>query len=180
MRRPIFMLGKGFAMSPYTKAIFTLSMAATLSLLVGGAASAAVSVSYIKPEEFRDVPFDNADRERILNDLSAHFVALGKKLPADQDLKIEVTDVDLAGREVPSRRTGNELRIVNGGADWPAMSLRYTLTSHGEVIATGDERLQDMDYQSHVNLYSPGENLRYEKQMIDTWFKKTFPQSVKS
>ena len=167
-------------MSPYAKAVVTLSMAATLSLLASGAVSAAVSVTYVKPEQFRDVPFDNADRERILKDLSEHFVKLGKNLPADQDLRIEVTDVDLAGREVPSRRTGNELRIVDGGADWPAMSLRYTLLSHGEVIATGDERLQDMDYQSHMNMYSPGENLRYEKQMIDTWFKKTFPQSVKS
>jgi hypothetical protein len=167
-------------MSPFSKALLTLAAGATLSLLLAGTASAAVSVTYVKPEQFRDVPFDNAERDRILKALSDHFVKLGKTLPADEDLTIEVTDVDLAGREVPSRRSGDQLRIVNGGADWPAMQLRYTLASHGQVIASGDERLQDMDYQSHVNLYSQGENLRYEKQMIDTWFKKTFPQAAKS
>ncbi|HEV7814544.1 MAG TPA: DUF3016 domain-containing protein [Janthinobacterium sp.] len=153
--------------------------AAALSLLASGAAWAGVSVTYVKPEEFRDVPFSEVDRERVLKQLTDHFIELGKSLPAGQDLKIEVTDLDLAGRSIPSRRGGDDLRILRGGADWPAMNLRYTLESQGQIVSKGEEQLSDMNYLNHMNRYSSGENLRFEKQMIDVWFKKKFLPAAK-
>lgn len=148
-----------------------------LAMLASGAAWADVTVSYVKPEQFRDMPFSDVDRNRTLAYFTAHFNALGQTLPAGEELKIEVLDIDLAGRDVPSRRGIDDLRIMKNAADWPTMHLRYTLQADGKVIASGDAQLSDMDYMNHFNRYSSGEPIRYEKQMMDDWFKKTFNTS---
>lgn len=139
----------------------------------------AISVSYIEPEKFVDVPFSPVERERVLADLSQHFAKLGKLLPAGQDLKIEVTDLDMAGRIIYTRRGANELRVLNGGADWPHIDLRYTLTADGKVIDSGSAKLSNMMYQETASLFNSSESLRYEKQMIDEWFSKQFHVKVR-
>jgi len=154
---------------------------AGLLLLSAGAASAGVTVSYDHPENFSDLPFTPWDREQVLKELTAHFDKLGKQLPPDQNLRIDVLDVDMAGREQPSHRNAHEIRILKGEADWPRIHLRYTLESGGTVIKSGDEQLSDMMYLSHLNRYPQGDMLQYEKQMIDDWFKKTIapPQAAR-
>jgi hypothetical protein len=149
------------------------------ALLMSGAATAGASVSYIEPDKFMDMPFSPIDRERILKDLSEHFVQLGKQLPAGQELAIEVTDLDLAGRIEHTRRSGNEIRVLTGGADWPRMHLRYRLTQEGQVVGSGEADLSSMNYLQQMNFYDSGASLRHEKQMIDEWFGKTFHVKVR-
>ena len=107
-----------------------------------------------------------------MNSLAKFWIAA--KLPADQDLKIDVTDIDLAGRIEPYAFQGkNDLRVLRGRADWPSMRLHYVLESKGTVLRSGDENLSDMSYLDHYNHYSSNEPLRYEKKMIESWFLKT-------
>jgi hypothetical protein len=146
---------------------------AGLLALTAGAASAGVTVAFSHPEKFLDMPFSPVDRERVLKDLSEHFTKLGARLPPGQDLRVEVLDLDLAGRLHPNFR-GQELRILNGGADWPHMQLRYTLEANGRVIASGEDNLSDMMYLNRINRYLDGDTLRYEKRMIDDWFTTRF------
>jgi hypothetical protein len=153
--------------------LFSRTMLAACALAAGGA-WAGVSVTYTEPEQFSDLPFAASERERVLQELSEHFLALGKRLPADQNLQVEVSDVDLAGREEPSRRASNEIRVLRGGADWPRIRLRYTLESNGKVLGSGEAELSDMAYMSNINRYAPGDRLRYEKRMIDDWFARQF------
>ena len=154
--------------------LFSRTMLAACALAASGGAWAAVSVTYTQPEKFSDVPFASAERERVLQELSEHFLALGKQLPAGQNLKVEVSDIDLAGREEPTRRAANEIRVLRGGADWPRISLRYTLESNGQVLGSGEAELSDMAYMRNINRYGSGDRLRYEKRMIDDWFAKQF------
>lgn len=154
--------------------IISRTWLAALSLAASGAAWAGVSVSYVEPEKFSDLPRQTEDRARMLKDLSEHFQKLGQKLPLDQTLKIEVTDIDLAGREEPSRRMANDVRVLRGGADWPHMRLRYWLESNGKVLRSGSDNLSDMAYLNRLNSYSTGDSLRYEKRMIDDWFAQQF------
>jgi hypothetical protein len=151
---------------------------AGLFLAVAGSASAAVTVTFSHPEKFSDLPFSPIEREQVLKDLGEHFASLSKKLPAGQDLKVEVLDVDLAGRIYPNIR-GRDLRIMRGGADWPHMRLRYTLEANGQVLRSGVDDLSDMAYQDRINRYSGGDPLRYEKQMIDDWFTEKILQQAK-
>jgi hypothetical protein len=154
-----------------------LSIAGTLAVFLlasAPGARAGVTVTVANPQNFADLPYAGYDRDRTLSEIQAHFARKAAALPAGQDLKIEILDIDLAGRIKPSRRASYDIRILNGGADWPHMHLRYTLESNGKVIGSGDEHLSNMAYLNRLNKYSSGDNLRYEKQMIDDWFAEKF------
>lgn len=145
---------------------------AGICLLSAGSALAGVTVNYIEPDKFSDMPFEPWERDDVLKGLTEHFQKLGKQLPPDQNLTVEVLDVDLAGRIIPGVRSGRDIRVMRGGADWPHMRLRYTLEAGGHTLASGDADLSDMMYTQRLNHYSDGDPLRYEKQMIDEWFDK--------
>lgn len=156
----------------------TLAASAMLALSTALAlplpATAAVTVTFLQPDHYRDLPFSPIDRERVLKDLGDYFARLDKSLPPGQDLKIDVVDLDMAGRIVPNFRAGQDLRVMRGGADWPHMTLRYTLSANGQVLSSGEEQLSDMAYLDRINIYPDGDTLRYEKRMVDEWFKKKF------
>jgi hypothetical protein len=155
------------------KTTFKCLALAGLLALSAGAASAAVTVAFSHPENYYDMPFAPFDRERVLKDLEEHFAKLGATLPPGQDLRIEVMELDLAGRLRPNFR-GQELRVLSGGADWPHMVLRYTLEANGHVLYSGEDEIKDMMYMSRLNRYFDGDTLRYEKRMIDEWFMRKF------
>ena len=146
-----------------------LALAGLLAVAAGGAA-ADVSVTFSNADGYGAMPTASWDRERVLKDLSAYFAKLGAKLPPGTDLKIDVLDLDLAGRVRPNFRGGEELRILNGGADWPHMHLRYTLTQGGRVLAQGDDEISNMNYLERMSRVNADPSWRYEKQMIDDWF----------
>jgi hypothetical protein len=165
---------KELAMNTRTR-IFALSARSALLCAAAGSAMAATSVTFVAPEKYSDLPFNNYDRERVLQDLERHFAKLGASLPAGENLKVEVLDVDLAGREEPHRGV-DELRVMRGMADWPRMTLRYSIEADGKVVKSGQDSLADMTYTDHLNRYSRSDSLRYEKKMIDDWFDKIAPQ----
>jgi len=152
----------------------TRALIAGLALLASSAAWAGTEVHFTKPDQFTDVPFDPREREDVLNELTRHFEKLGASLPPGQTLKIDVTDVDLAGRDNPSMRAGRDIRVMNGRADWPRMRLHYVLEQDGKGISSGDAALSDMSYMTRINHYFSNEKLRYEKLMIDDWYANTF------
>jgi hypothetical protein len=141
-----------------------------LLALGAGSASAGVTVNYIESDKFADMPFAPWEREEVLRDLTDYFTKLGARLPQGQDLAIEVTDIDLAGREYPNARGGRELRILKGGADWPVINLRYSLSQNGQVLKAGEAKLSDMNYLHRIHRYNDNDSLRYEKRMIEEWF----------
>lgn len=144
---------------------------AGLFLLAGASASAGVSVTFSHPENYADLPFAPWERDQVLRDLTEHFTRLAATLPPGQELKVEILDVDLAGRIRHDFRGAHEIRVLRGQADWPHIHLRYTLTQAGQVLGTGEEHLSNMMYLDRINRYVSGDPLRYEKQMIDDWFK---------
>ncbi len=149
------------------------AIAATLAITAPRTAAAAVSVTFTKSDQYIDVPFAPWEREATLKTLKQHFEKLGTKLPAGQDLKIEVLEVDLAGRMEPSRMSSStEIRVLRGGADWPTIELRYAVEADGKMIKQGVARVTDLNYLGHMNRYPTSESLRYEKAMLDDWFKK--------
>ena len=157
----------------------TRTFIAGLALLASTAAWAGTEVHFTKPEQFSDVSFDQREREQVLKDLKAHFEKLGESLKPGLSLKIEVTDLDMAGRENPAMRSTQDFRVMTGGADWPRMRLHYVLEQDGKVIGNADAALSDMSYLTRLHRYASGEKLRYEKQMIDDWFSSTFGTRVK-
>ena len=142
-------------------------------LLLMGSAEAAVTVNFVNPDKFSDLPRAPWQREQALDDFSKHFKTLGESLRPDQDMVIDVLDIDLAGREQPSRFGSDEIRVMHGGADWPRMQLRYTLTESGRTLASGEAQLQDQNYNTRINSYPSDARWPHEFQMIDDWWHKT-------
>lgn len=158
------------------RATFLCGLAA--AAMAGPAWAGPVEVSFIDADRYFDAGNQRRDEQRNLDALAAHLQSLGRRyLPDGQSLKIEVLQVDLAGEVHPTRR-GFDLRITRGGADWPRISLRYTLQGEGgAVLRQGEETVSDMAYQMHAALDDTSEPLRYEKRMLDDWFRARFASS---
>jgi len=145
-------------------------VAGALALYAAGSAQAAgkVELNWVEPEKFSDVGFGNADRQAALQALGAHIARLGQQLPDGQTLKIQVTDLNLAGEKkfTPSR----DVRVLRGRADWPTMQLSYALLADGRELKAGQARLADMNYLFTTR----NDEYGYEKRMIDNWFRAEF------
>ena len=157
-------------MSKFTK------LTAALALVLGcSLASAAVEVRFVEPDKYSDVS-DFAgvrDRDLVLKDIQAHFRELGDKQLPGKDLLIEVTDIDLAGQVEPFGRRMDMLRVLRSSGR-PAIELRYVLSEGGKELRQGKARLSDLGYLDRMNRYSSGDLIRYEKRMMDDWFRQEF------
>ena len=151
-------------------AIRKLTVSALLALAAGAATAGDVIVNYIQPENFSDIP-SGGERDETLRALTAHFVKLGAKLPAGQNLRIDVVNIDMAGAERPSRAR-TDMRVTFRG-EWPQIDLHYTLESNGQVLSSGDAQLRDTAFLDRPNRYFNHDILRFEKRMVDAWFEKT-------
>jgi hypothetical protein len=153
-----------------------LGLAAGLLLAAGAAAAGTVEVSYVQPERFSDIGFYRSDKDNTLAMLKDYLGSLGARLPADETLKLSISDVDLAGEMKPIHH-GTWTRIVRDRADWPRITLHYSLERGGQVLRSGDEVVQDMAYrESAFPTFDENDPLRYEKRMLDKWFKSHFTE----
>ena len=148
-----------------------VGLAGALLLATGAALAGPATVTFANPDQFADMPRESWNRDEVMADLRDHFTKLAAKLPAGQEMKVEVLDLDLAGRTWPGLWGARDLRVLNGGADWPHMKIRYQIVQDGNVIKSGEETVSNMSYMWGLNRYSSSDALRYEKQMLDTWFK---------
>ena len=152
---------------------FTKLVLCTFVCLGALAAKAApqVNVSFIEPEKFTDLQSTWLRDADLLSVLSEHLQMLGQKhLGETQVLDIAITDIDLAGSLEYHWRL-SPLRVMRDISS-PRISLRWRL---GLTDAMTEVTLRDMAYLSRINRYPDGDPLRYEKLMLDDWFKRTFP-----
>ena len=123
-----------------------------------------------------DAGITRYDREATVAELGRHLQALAERgLGADEKLQVELLDLDQAGtmRIVGG---GREVRVVRGMADWPRISLSYTLTRGSEVLRSGSEQLSDVDFTGGMRGFGPDADrpLYYEKRMLAAWFETRF------
>lgn len=149
----------------------TLLCSAAL-LCAWGAAQAAgrVEVQWTAAEQYADAGRSVVEQERHLEQLGAHFKALAARLGDGQLLRIEVRDVDLAGETRLLRRLPDEVRVLRGSVDWPRIELSWSLQEAGRTLASGEDRLSDMNYLMHSARVNTSEALPYEARMITRWF----------
>lgn len=162
-----------------------------LSLLIFGALLLAVApatqassteVSFSHPEDYSDARFSRAygrgADESVLKELQSFIEKLGQRyLQADQRLQVQVLDIDLAGRYEPWRIDYSDVRFMRE-VTWPRIKLHYALEQGGKVIANREAVVIDQSYLQRGNRYFSSDRLRYEKAMLDDWFRRNFgPQA---
>lgn len=147
-------------------------------LALSAAAQADVKVNFVNPEKFADIKDNNGFRQMdVLKDVEAHLVEQAQKYLPGRDVRINVTDVDLAGEVEPFGRRMTWLRVMRT-VTLPSITFSYEVSEGGKVLQQGEARLRDMNYQDGFNGYFSSDTLRYEKRMIDRWFKDQFDPKV--
>lgn len=137
----------------------------------------AADVVFVQPERFVDAGTDPADARAKLHELRRALQALARQwLSPGRTLAVEVEQVDLAGQVEPALRLPQRLRVLRGGADWPRIDFKYTLSdADGRTLDAGSASLSDPAYLQHP-IADTGESLRYERRMLAQWFRSRFAQ----
>ena len=155
---------------PTARTFFAWSLAVCAASSWAGSAE----VSFLRPERFADAG-RGRDADQVQATLSGHLAGLAARyLPAGQTLRVEFTDIDLAGELRLAARGGQEIRVLRGRADWPRLDLHYTLIEDGKPIASGDEHLAAMDYLQRSGPLHDSGALPHEQRLLSDWFVQRF------
>lgn len=162
------------------KLTIALLVMLTFNLLPNVVYAATSEVTWTDYENYRDIHSGSEGRkhfrERTFKSFDKHFAKLAENLPKGQVLKINVTDVDLAG----DTHSGgiNQLRVIKD-IYFPRINFSYELiNTDGSIIASGEIVLKDMNFMMGSNSKYRNKSLSYEKVMLDDWFTKTFKELV--
>ncbi len=144
--------------------------------------AASSEVTWTDPDKYRDIRPSNESRksyrERIFKNFEKHFAKLATRLPEQQTLKLDITDVDLAGDTLAGGI--DRLRIVKEIYS-PRMKFSYQLVDeNGKIIKSEDVALKDMSFMTRSNLKYRQKSLSYEKKMLDDWFFETFNDLIEA
>lgn len=146
-----------------------------------GDESTRVQVSFVRVDRFADFrsAHDSRDHGRpaMMAELQRFLTEQAKRwLPDGQRLLVVFSDIDLAGRVVPVRGSGQFQRIVEDFYP-PRMNFSFEVLNHlGEVEQFGQVELLN---RSFLNLnrraqYQSGGSMPYEKAMLQDWFHEQF------
>jgi len=151
----------------------TLGLALSAALAAAPALAGTVEVRFDPKGTYTDVGATPNERQHHLEALAAHLRSLGDKgLAGGRTLTIELIDVDLAGKPMPSRRSTGEPRVVSGRADGPRIQLRYVLSEDGKELAAGKETLSDVGLPRLDTVRDANSLVEHqqEKRLLDHWF----------
>ncbi|WDE04548.1 DUF3016 domain-containing protein [Thalassomonas viridans] len=150
------------------------------STALSTAFAASSEVKWTEPDKYRDIRPGEGNRkhfrEQTFKEFERYFAKLAAKLPENQQLKIEVTDVDLAG----DVRFGShrQIRVIKD-IYVPRMNFSYQLLAADEtVISSGKAKLKDLNFMHGSRFKHSNESFNYEKSMLDDWFEDTFAASL--
>ena len=169
------------------KSLLALAVGALFFNASQSLAKAEVEIVWENPKKFTDVKSANESRskfrEHTFAQLEKYINELAEELPEGQTLSMKVTDLDLAGQVWPASfvglgHSGGDVRLVKS-IDIPRMEFSYTLTdTDGSIIQQADVNIKDMNFQHRHNPFFDSESLRYEKNMLKSWFKDEFPELI--
>ncbi|MEO9510458.1 MAG: DUF3016 domain-containing protein [Nonlabens ulvanivorans] len=153
-----------------TTALIPLFLIVSAKTVLAGEAE----ITWTDPDKYTDVRSGNENRQRfkdrIFKGFEKHFAKLTEQLPEGKLLKVNVTNVDLAGDVRFSSM--QDVRIVKD-IYIPRFVFSYELLDADKTVAaSGDVDLKDMGFMTSSSRAS-GE-LYYEKRMLNKWFKNTF------
>jgi Protein of unknown function (DUF3016) len=156
-----------------------LAVTAVAALLaVSAHAAGTVQCTFVNPEKFADVRDRTYSTEQNLKSLEQIVVNVAAPYVADgQTLKVEILDVDLAGEVRPGGRA-YDVRVLRGRADWPRITLRWTLEGAGQAPKRGEAVVQDMSYLTRIPPTTADTSLIYERRMLAEWFKEQFGKTA--
>jgi hypothetical protein len=143
---------------------------------------AEVTVRFDHPDQYTDLQLSNGSMPKVkadlMNQLEKYLKTLGDQyLPKGDSLAIAVENIDMAGGFEPWRMPNLSWTRVISDVYPPRFDLRYVWKDPaGRVKADRREQVTDLNYRTMVNerQFSQRDPLRYEKALLQRWFRKTF------
>ena len=145
-------------------------------------AMAAVEVEFVKPENFSDIGNRWKSQRVADEDLSSLRAALKQRgeavLNPGQDMKITVTDVNLAGKVYPNGIGVEAVRNIKPHFV-PSMEFSYVITDAAGTVREGRAEIVAPSFMDRFNRYWRDDPLHFEKPMLDDWFSSEFGVAIK-
>jgi len=148
------------------------------------AQAAEVEVTWVEPENYRDIHQGEHGRKdfhkKMFKDFDKHFAKLAKTLPKKYTLKVNVTDLDLAGNITRAgAKWGTQMKMVrsieNRISDATRIDLSFELLDENKaVIFSGENNLERMVTKIKGSMRDRTRSFSFEKKMIDDWFESVF------
>ena len=137
------------------------------------AQGAVLDITFSKPDTCTDTRSAlyglRYSTEDMTSNLEKYPTKLADKLTPTYTLKMNITDIDLAGDT-----RGQNLRIVMQ-VSLPRLAFNYPLLDkNNQVISEDIENIRDNSFMSNQSLKHKNEFLGYEKKRLDDWFRETF------
>lgn len=165
--------------------LLRISMFMLVGSLLGAPAlhAAQVNLQWQEPDKFRDIDAGHVGskvkyQQRVIDELGKYIQdAADKYLEPNQQLRMTITDIDLAGDvQYFFTRYPGGVRVVNN-AYFPSIEFSYELLDENNIVlAQGEENVKDIGFMFSGTSVVKNAPLGYEKRMIDDWFRKTFSQ----
>lgn len=139
-----------------------------------------VKVTFQEPERFIDVGYTESDPPRvragILEELRRHVVRdAAERIPAGTRLEVTITELDMAGAYRQGPGGGGQMRVIHDNTP-PRIDLAFVLRgADGATLAEGKRQLRNAQFM----FGSPPSSapLRHERELLDDWLDKEFPQA---
>ena len=144
-------------------------LAATLAAAGAPVLAGTAEVKFADPQAYADVGGTRGQQFENLERLARHIERLVQRLPANQTLRVDVLDVDLAGTQF-----GLQPRVVRNMADIPRLHIRYSVVAGGQVVTSGEDYLSRLDYARSTDVNRSYVALYDEKRLLDEWFARRF------
>ncbi|ALV06457.1 DUF3016 domain-containing protein [Roseateles depolymerans] len=157
-------------LSTVLSSLRVLGVVSASFLALATSAHAQAEVSFKDPDKFSDLGETHWDRQNAMKQLEEHIKRQADRELAGKQLKIEFTDIDLAG-ELEPRVAANRIRVLRT-VTIPRLEFTYTLSENGKVLEQGKATINDLNYQNSTNRYFDSEPFRYEKKLLDDWMAK--------
>lgn len=151
-------------------------LAFSCAVIASPASAGSLKLTFVSPDSYTDgggktafaLP-TAADAQKAIGD---HLNALAQsKLPPSAVLKIEVLDIDLAGR--PNLGGQNrDVRIFDDISP-PRIKMHFALEDGGRVVSSGEDNVSDPSYLNSVGKQNYGP-LDRERAMLSKWFAGRF------
>jgi hypothetical protein len=147
------------------------------------ALAATAEVNFVEPDKYADAGGkggmrDLPTREAVFREIRAHLLDLAQRnLPASQTLKIDIVDLDIAGRRDVLGAGVDDVRVYDD-ISAPRITLRFVLEDAGKTVASGEEKLTNPTYLNSLARASTSDPIRYERPMLTKWFVSRFVRTA--
>lgn len=164
----------------------TIMMSVLLALTGFSATAQKVDIQWQNVDNYTDIELGYSTerkkaqaRKEVLEVIQKYFdFAAQNSLPEGYTVKVNMTDVDLAGNTLFNENSGLYKRTIKH-FNFPELAFDYELLNEGKVVKAGSVTLNgNLISEATLRNKSNQSRFAFEKKLIKDWFNKELKHSI--